>query len=63
MKSRKLLKTELTFNEEELQALGKVCEVLNSLLDEVEDTGVDEVVVHSNYGDETHYVKQTFDEV
>ena len=63
MKSKTLLKTELTFNEEELQALGNVCEVLNSLLNEVEDMGVDEVVVHSNYDDETHYVKQTLDEV
>ena len=63
MKSETLLRTELTFNEEELQALGKVCEVLNSLLDEMDDTGSDEVIVHSNCVGETYYVKQTFDEV
>ena len=63
MKSKTLLKTELTFNEEELQAFGKACEVLNSLLDEVEDTGVDEVVVHSGYDGEIYYVKRTLDKV
>ena len=63
MKSKTLLKTELTFNEEELQALGKVCEVLNSLLNDVEDAGVDEVIVHSGYDDKIYYVKQTLDKV
>lgn len=61
MKSKTLLKTELTFNEEELQAFAKAAETLDSLLYEVDDTGSDEVVVHS--GSETYYVKQTLDEV
>lgn len=62
MKSKTLLKTELTFNEEELQAFGEACEVLNSLLDEVEDTGVDEVVVHSGCDGEIYYDKRTLEE-
>lgn len=61
MKSKTLLKTELTFNEEELQAFAKAAEALDSLLYEVDDTGSDEVVVHS--GGETYYAKQTLDEV
>lgn len=60
MKSRTLLKTELTFNEEELQAFAKAAEALESLLDEVEDTGADEVIVHNGCG-ETYYFKQTLD--
>jgi endonuclease IV len=62
MKSRTLLKTELTFNEEELQAFAKAADALDSLLSEVEDTGADEVIVHSGCDGETHYVKQTLDE-
>ena len=62
MKSRTLLKTELTFNEEELQAFAKAAEALESLLYEMEDTGVDEVTVHSDCGGESYYVKQTLDE-
>lgn len=61
MKSKTLLKTELTFNEEELQAFAKAADALDSLLYEVEDTGSDEVTVHS--GGETYYTKQTLDEV
>lgn len=63
MRSRTLLKTELTFNEEELQAFAKAAEALDSLLYEVEDTGSDEVTVHSDCGGETYYYKQTLDEV
>jgi cysteinyl-tRNA synthetase len=62
MKSRTLLKTELTFNEEELQAFAKAADALDSLLSEVEDTGADEVIVHRDFGDETYYFKQTLDE-
>lgn len=62
MKSRTLLKTELTFNEEELQAFVKAAEALESLLYEVEDMGADEVTVHSDCGGETYYVKQTLEE-
>lgn len=63
MKSKTLLKTELTFNEEELKAFEKAADALDSLLYEVEDTGSDEVTVHSDCGGETYYVKQTLDEV
>lgn len=63
MKSKKLLKTELTFDEEELQAFTKATEVLDSLLYEVEETDPDEVVVHCSGGDEIHYDKRTLDKV
>ena len=63
MKSKTLVETKLTFDEEELQALAKATEVLDSLLYEVENTDPDEVVVHSDCNGETHYVKRTLDKV